>query len=242
MMQIKHLIEPKTLFLCWKALQQTGKNYIVGEVELLENHTYLLRYHHKTKDFQEAQQNGFVGLPAFQPEKQPSNGYNQGVKESLLRRLPPRSRSDFFQYLEQQRLTEHSAQISDFALLGYTEGRLPGDEFFLIHSFNNGCGPLEFIMEVVGVKHQLPNLSVSTLNLSSPLRFVQETENKYDPMAIVVYSENSRIGYVNRCQTALFHRWIHSNCQIKGSIQRLNGTQDQPRIFGFVEISPPSFI
>lgn len=234
MNQIKNLIEPTRLLLCWKSLQSKKKNYLVGEI-VAKGDLLLLRYYLDREDFSEAKLEGFIGMPAFQPDKQPQEGFHQGVKEAFLRRVPPRARLDFPQYLEKHGLSLHPS-ISDFALLGYTEARLPGDGIFLVHPFDNQHGPLELVIEVVGVKNcgDLP----PALKQGSELKFVPDQNNIYDRNAIAVLSADVKVGYINRCQTAQFHFWNKAHCQIHSIVHRLNGSQDHPRVFAFVEVLP----
>jgi hypothetical protein len=65
------------------------------------------------------------------------------------------------------------------------------------------------------------------------------SHNVYNHETIGVLSLKKRIGFINHCQTGLFQYWIQSNCHIQASIQRLNGTKENPRIFAFVAVTPP---
>ena len=58
---------------------------------------------------------------------------------------PPRSRGDFGRFLGALRI-KADAEISDFALLGYSGAKLPDDDFTVIHPFENASVPFEFMV------------------------------------------------------------------------------------------------
>ena len=69
---------------------------------------------------------GFEGLWGFPISQQ---SYREGVRDSLLRRVCPRKRTDFKKYLRAHNLPE-DWDGTDLELLGLTGGRLPSDSFF----------------------------------------------------------------------------------------------------------------
>ena len=71
-----------------------------------------------------------------------------------MRRLPPRNREDFGDYLYLHGLAA-PFKLSDLALLGYTGARLPSDAFALVPEFPVDAGPCEYVMEVAGTRHVL---------------------------------------------------------------------------------------
>ncbi len=105
---------------------------VIGEV-LSEKPSgdIVFRYLKGTDDFQAAEAAGFKGFPAFRLE---DTEIRHGVLESLMRRLPPRNREDFGDYLRLHGLPA-SFKLSDLALLGHTGARLPSDGFALVPEF-----------------------------------------------------------------------------------------------------------
>src|SRR5438105_425097 len=97
---IEHIIELTKLLLAWQSLDEAHRTrYIVGELNRAEdevNLTYLIN----TEDFQKAKNIGFESYPAFQD----INKTHTHVLDAFIRRLPPRTRGDFPQYLEGIRL------------------------------------------------------------------------------------------------------------------------------------------
>lgn len=111
---IEHIIEPNKLLLAWQSLdEKDSTRYIVAELNRAENKKITLIYLINTEDFRKAQNKGFESYPAF-PDI--AKTYDN-VFDTFMRRLPPRTRRDFPQYLEGLRL-KPDVQLNDFALLG----------------------------------------------------------------------------------------------------------------------------
>jgi len=112
---IRHIVEPTQLLLAWQSSNEEYRSrYIVAELNLIESEVNL-RYLINTKDFRKAQTKGFEGYPAFQD----FNKIHHNVLDAFMRRLPPRIRGDFSQYMEGFML-KPDTKLTDFALLGYS--------------------------------------------------------------------------------------------------------------------------
>ncbi|MCK9615327.1 MAG: hypothetical protein M0R48_07485, partial [Candidatus Omnitrophica bacterium] len=147
---IKHICEPEKLLLCWQA-PNDGSRYVVAELYRSPEGKYALKYLKDTADFKEAQKLGFTMYPAFRDREAL---HDSGVLESFIGRIPPRSRNDFKEYLQNFRIHESVAtSVSDFALLGYTGAKLPSDGFSIINPLENFCIPGEFLIELVGTRY-----------------------------------------------------------------------------------------
>ncbi|MBF0372056.1 MAG: hypothetical protein HQL39_01410 [Alphaproteobacteria bacterium] len=170
---------------------------------------------------------GYQGYPAF---KLGHREHRTGVLEAFMGRLPPRSRTDFGAYLEGLRLSE-CARLSDFALLGYSEAKLPSDGFSLVHTFEEGTPPFELMMEVAGHRHH----RTTKIDIGDELLLEPEPDNQVYPRAVRVVHDGRRVGYVNRLQTPVFHRWIKVGA-VKAVVEKMNGKADHPRLFAFVWI------
>ncbi|WP_177313701.1 HipA domain-containing protein [Marinobacter gelidimuriae] len=128
---IEHLVEPQRLLLFWQAREsQKRSRYRVGQLVKQGGHV-VLQYSVGT-EMARAKEVGFQGYPAF-PLKQVEHRHQ--VMEAFTRRLPPRTRRDFSRYLE-LRAIPADADISEFALLGYSGAKLPDDGFELMHPFD----------------------------------------------------------------------------------------------------------
>lgn len=229
---IKHIHEPKTLLLVWQPPEGTSRvRCIVGELIREElSGVVTLKYLEGTADFRKASELGFVGYPAFSNTRKE---YHNGVVDAFLRRLPPRSRGDFKNYLELLRLDVNS-EFSDFALLGYSGAKLPSDGFSIINPFEDVIGPCEFVTEVAGFRYR--DISIEDVSVGDEITLVPEPNNEYDTMAIKVMLGANHIGYINRGQLKAFHIWLANN-NVKASIERVNGRDNRPLIYLYVEIS-----
>jgi len=144
---IEHIYEPERLFLCWQApIERKRARYVIAELRKTEK-GYSFRYLNDTVDFGKARKLGFTIYPAF---RDVNKEYTVGVIEAFSRRIPPRSRNDFEEYLKNFRLPAN-VQMSDFALLGYSGAKLPSDGFSIVNSLEDACVPSEFLIELQSI-------------------------------------------------------------------------------------------
>ena len=234
MRYIEHLVEPDRILLSWQALASKNQSrFVVGEL-VRKAEKVFLRYFHESEDFQRAKENGFTGYPAFQIQEEVTQ-YDNQVLEAFIRRLPPRSRSDFSRYMELRGLNPE-AKISDFALLGYSGARLPDDGFELIHPFDNADGPFEFIVEVAGFRHE-SQVAVDDIALEANISFVPEPTNTFDAKAIRIELHGQKLGYVDRGRADIFHRHLQTGRQVTGRVTRKNGTPERPLVYIYTRVT-----
>jgi hypothetical protein len=232
MNRIQNVIEPQRLFLSWQramAGKERRSRRIVGEIARLSDGA-VFRYLTDREDFSKAQGEGFQGFPAFKIGK--SETFTTGVLDAFLRRLPPRKREDFAEYLAQYRLPE-SFSGSDMALLAYTGARLPGDGFEIIPDLAGLHPPLELVMEVAGFRHQ--EVAANTLAVGDALRLVPEPDNPIDPEAIAVIHDRGLIGYIPRPYCPAVAGWLGGH-SVDVSIDRINGKPERPLVYLFVRV------
>lgn len=229
---IKHIIEPERLLLCWQARETKNRaRYVVGQL-IKRNSAVTLHYSTDTEEFQSAVECGFIGYPAFPVS---AGAVHTGrVLEAFTRRLPPRNRRDFSRYLELRGIPP-DAQISDFALLGYTGGKLPNDGFELVHTFEHAQSDFELVIEVAGFRHE-SLIPADEIVEGESVEFVPEPDNQYDPEAIRIELRNTKIGYVDRGHNSLFHELLGRGAQVRGEIWRKNGSRERPLIYIFMSI------
>ncbi len=228
---IKHIIEFDQLKLVWQSENDPNHSRYVVAVLLRQSNDVQLKYLEKTPDFKKALELGFTGYPAFSLEREI---HASGVLEAFQRRLPPRTRSDFDKYLEMFRLPQ-GAEISDFALLGYSGAKLPGDEFSLIPSFEDVEQECELLMEVAGFRHET-QVPIDKIQLNSIVNFEREDTNQYDKNAVKILLNGNKIGYVTRSLLSQFNRWLDEGRIIGAKIERKNGQPEKPIIYVFVEL------
>lgn len=234
---IKHIVEFDKLNLVWQSDNDPNHlRYIVAELTRHDNNVQL-RYLKNTQDFETALKFGFKGYPAFSLEKEI---HTSGVLEAFKRRLPPRMRGDFGKYLEMFRLPQ-GAEISDFALLGYSGAKLPGDEFSIIPSIEEITQPFEFLMDVAGFRHNA-KIPIESIELKAHVTFEVERDNPIDSNAIAILLNGNKIGYVTRNLLSQFHHWLEEGRIVNAVVERKNGQPDRPTLYLFVELKAKSIM
>ena len=238
MRYIEHVIEPERLLLSWQAqAPESRMRHIVAELRRNGNDADLV-YLRESQDYLTAKTNGFDGnYPGLSAEKNHS-----GVLAVFMRRLPPRDRTDFSKFLEAIRI-EPGTDISDFALLGYAGGKLPGDDFYIIHPFDQVEPPFEFLMFVAGYRYYQQDVPYNEVKVAMSARFEFEPDNEHDPDAVrVVIPEVSSgtAGYVCRGLLPQFRKWMLAGLNLKATVERKNGVSDQQLVFLFVQVRQPS--
>lgn len=229
---IEHIIEPTELLLAWQSSREEDRSrYIVGRLNRTSTEI-ILQYLVDTPDFQKAREVGFDLYPAFKEE----HTTYSNVLDAFMRRLPPRKRGDFPQYLEGLRL-KPDVEISDFALLGYSGAKLPADGFSIIHPFNNVEGPCEILTEAAGFRH-IKNSNGIEAKIDTPVSFLIEDSHPVTQQpAIKIIANDIHIGYVNRGLIATFLNWIADNRIANAWIEKVNGTPSRPTAYVYVKIA-----
>lgn len=229
---IEHIVEPQRLLLFWQARESKNRSrYYVGQLVKRDGRV-ALEYDLEGAELAEAKELGFQGYPAFSLKK---GEHSQQVQEAFVRRLPPRSRSDFGRYLK-LRAIEPSSDVSDFALLGYSGAKLPNDGFELIHPFDEPPERFEVLLEIAGFRHESEVLP-EDLEEGGPVMFSPEPTNSYDPKAIRMESKGRKLGYVPRGHLELLQRVMTQGAEVSGEVFRKNGTSERPLIYVLTRIS-----
>jgi len=204
---------------------------VVGKLIRTEQGTNLT-YFIETEDLKKAKELGFEFYPAFKD----LDKTHLNVLDAFMRRLPPRNRSDFDQYLENYRIKPNS-EFSDFALLGYSGAKLPTDGFSIIHPFINAKNACEVLVEIAGYRflNQEPDIIV----IGDSVEFEHEEKNVVtNEPAIKIKVQDKKIGYVPRAMIDTFNDWLKNKRIENAFIEKMNGTADKPRAYIFIKISP----
>lgn len=234
MSRIEHIIEPSRVWLVWQpnASITPRTRRVVGEITYTSNGTgTVFRYLVGTRDFTEAQMEGFEGFPAF---KLTATEHTHGVLEAFMRRLPPRKREDFNEYLARHRLPD-DFKFSDMALLAYTGAKLPGDGFEFCADLDEATPPFELVIEIAGFRHQSA-VQASDLVIGDEITISPEPTNTWDCNAIALYHRMNRIGYIDRAHTAAFHHWRSKGFVVTAKVERINGKPERPLIYLFITV------
>lgn len=231
---IQHIIEPERLFLAWQPSSKENRSrHIIAEIKKNSKNDFELSYLNNTASFEKALSLGFNGYPAFDDLERT---YNSGVMDAFMRRLPPRTRTDFPQYLELLRISPN-AQFSDFALLGYSGAKLANDNFSIIHPFENVSSTCELLLEIAGTRH-IDDIQTVELFIDQEVTFKFEPKNRYNSKAICIEADGKKIGYVNKGLLASVQSWLLAERIIQATIEKLNGTSNWPVIYIYIKISP----
>jgi len=232
---LRNIVEPSRLLLTWQPVDERARprtRRTVGEVVRSGAGTELVfRYLTETQDFREALAAGFQGYPAFPLNEVEAR---QGVHDTLMRRLPPRKREDFADFLAQHRLPCPFTH-SDMALLGYTGARLPSDGFSLVPEFPADAVPCDYLMEVAGVRHVYAG-AMSEIHDGDAVTFQPEPSNPVDADALAVLHNGKTIGYVVRTLRSNFHDWL-SHRKVTAVVERQNGKPERPLVYLRVSVS-----
>lgn len=227
---IEHTFVPTLLLLVWQAPDGRDRSLlVVGE---LRDQSGVISFHYlsNTDDFRQAVALGFVCYPAFRKQE---GEYTDGVMDSFLRRLPPRSRGDFTKFLEQWCLPA-TAKLSDFALLAYSGAKLPSDGFSLVWPLDEVTAPGEVLLEVAGFRYQ--GVGLNELTEGMPVKFVSEPDNDKDSKALRIEVGGRRIGYVKRVQRDAVVKWL-AQYDVEAYLERFNGTSERPVVYIFCRVT-----
>lgn len=228
---IEHILEPKRLLLVWQGSEGSSRTrHTVAELLRQGDKPVRLRYLTGTQDFDSACEEGFTNFPAFRKVDQT---YDLGVEETFMRRLPPRSRGDYGQYLEQFRLRP-GIRISDFALLAYTGAKLPGDGFSIISPLEDVVGSCEILLEVAGFRYS-SQLSITDIQPGETVMFEPEANNPSDLNSVAILVRGQKIGYVPRQQAPAIRRQSEA-VSLSAQVERVNGRTDRPLVYLFTTL------
>jgi hypothetical protein len=232
---INHIIEPTRLLVTWQSADERERTrYIIAEL-LRDGDEITLRYLKDSPDFAKASSLGFDLYPAF---RNADEVYNSGVLEAFMRRLPPRSRGDYPQYLEGFRIRPDT-DISNFALLGYTGARLPSDGFAIVNPFDNVNTAFEFLLEPAGYRYYKNSC---TINLDETASFKKEFDSNRKEDVIKIFIGENFIGYVTRALLPSFENWLNHSRVESAWIEKMNGTPEQPLVYLYMKISGLKFV
>ena len=232
MRYIEHIVEPEKLLLSWKTSQPGKSRGRMFIAELIRNGDDAdLIYLFDSDEFRKAQSLGLKEYTGFSANQR----IHEKVLFTFMKRLPPRSRGDFGKYLGSLRI-RMDAKISNFALLGYSGAKLPDDDFTVIHTFENGVPPFEFLLHVQGYRYHVEQLPFASIKLEQEAIFQAEPENPADPKAIRIVLNGVRAGYVCRGLTESFHKWFAAGYAVNANVERINGTDKLPEIYLYVSV------
>ena len=233
---IEKLILPKKLLLIWQVREKDSNErarFIVGEI-ICNGDRVELKYYNSSA-VKKARKKGFNGLTAYPYDT--DKKFNGNLVDVLSRRLPPSSRGDYKEYLKSHRISSTATDITPLSLLAYTSGKLEGDGFSFVHTFEGAEAPFDFTFEIAGFRHHKGmDIEPITSLQDKVILLKTETDNQYDKDAIAVISEDDeRLGYVPRGLNSVLKQ-LMVTYKVTAFITKINGTRQRPSILVYVEV------
>lgn len=222
---IENIFEPSRLLLVWHHSQPGIPRHrrVVGEL-VRHGEDASFRYLKNTDDFHAALEEGFHEFPAFSDKG--GGEHHTGALDVFMRRLPPRKREDFKEYLAQYSLPSDFSG-SAFSLLGYTGARLASDTFELCPDLSDAKAPLDFVIEASGTQYHTEE--GKNFKEDDPVTFEADFDNAHDKNAVKIIHNGSVVGFVNKALAPSFRRLLDSG-GVEGSVLRFTERKSKSRL------------
>ncbi len=184
------------IYLSWR-VGAGHRRYIVGVIK--NNASKGIRFSYIKQGVEEAQKAGFAPYTEF-PELHKE--YSEDVLEVFGQRLIKSERSDintFYDFWE----IKPRYRSNKYYLLAHTQGLLPTDNFEFLADYypvKNLC----FLTDLAGLTSK--KLPAESLKEGELLNFKFEPDNPHDKMAVMVYKNNTHIGYIKKIHSRVFHK------------------------------------
>lgn len=230
MESVNYIFEPERLLLAWHSPTGDGTRRVVGELFRKGSDTYF-RYLSGTSDFDSACNDGFSQFPAFDIQKFGSNAVYLSAIDVFIKRLPPRKRADFKDYLQQYNLPA-SFSSSDFALLAYTGAKLASDTFELYPDLSNAVAPIDVVIDIAGARHYVSD--PGSLPEGDAIELKCDDENPHDKNAVQILHNGAPIGYVGRVYAAGVRALMKSG-EISASILKVSTFKEKLRVLALLK-------
>lgn len=230
---LNKIYTPKEIYVLWQNVSQdtrmpTGKKYPVGKLIYKNENLWNLEYLDIKTPL------NFVG---YLPYKFFPNKIYEDVKATFIKRLPPKTRTDFKEFLQGYKISEECIDINDFALLAYTEGNLPGDNFSFVNPLTEIPIGGEFIISIAGFRYYSGYKEQAEL-IHKKVIFQKEPDNQYDKEAVKIrLSDGTTIGYVSVIQNERINYLLDNKVKIDASIVSIRGSKEKPQVLVYVKTS-----
>ncbi|NNM58918.1 MAG: hypothetical protein HKM04_03805 [Legionellales bacterium] len=228
---IDHMIEPTKLLLVWQPSDERYRTrYTVAEINRVGDDS-TLTYLVNTPDFIEANKlREFNFLDSLFGER---TNTRENALDTFMSRLPPRTRGDFSEYLENFRI-KPDATFSDFALLAYTGAKLPTDGFSVINPFEDVEKEYEFLLEITGFRYNQQN---NPIEIGAEASFLPSFYEERAEDAITIIINEQKAGYVTRALIPTVQQLIKQNRIKSAYVEKMNGSRDRPAAYLYVSVA-----
>lgn len=232
---IMNFFDPSRLLISWQQPTGSGvghsrKKFVVAELYKSEQNVFF-RYRFDSKDLQDAMSMDFVGHPSFAITDESHTGPN--ILNTFLKRLPPRNRSDYGEYLRSFCLPANF-DGSEFSLLAYTGAKLPSDTFEIYPDLSTISPPYEFIIELAGTRYL--NTDLTLLSEGEAVTFEPDPTNAFDSDAINVIAKNQIIGFIPRPLNKDIKQLL-LNTRLTAYIHNIKLNASRPLVYIFTKIA-----
>ena len=184
------------IYLSWRK-GRSSRRHIVGLLQQTQDGKFAFSY--DRAQVEKAKQDGFSPYTEFPDIHQT---YNGNVLDIFAQRLMKAERPDIQTFYDFWEIDAQHTQ-DKFYLLGHTQGLQPTDNFEFLADYSPVEG-LHFLSELAGLS-QL-SLTAGTLNAGDALQWKLETDNEYDPHAVMVTKDGQAVGYIKKIHCNVFHK------------------------------------
>lgn len=206
------------IYLTWRK-GKGHRRHIIGV--LRRNATDGVRFEYIKDNITIASEDGFAPYVDF-PDI--DKIYKQNVIEIFGQRLVKAERADIQKYYDFWELDMKLVE-DKYYMLAYTQGMLSTDNFEFLADFHP-IKSLCFVSEITGLTER--KIESDSIGVGDELRWVKESDNKFDTRAIQVYKGNVLIGYVKKVHNRVFYKPSKERLRIvvksvdqNGSINRI---------------------
>ena len=224
--------QTKRAFLAWQEPwpNKQRMRHRVAEISQADDEKkFLFRYLKDDELFKLAEQKGFDGYVGL-PMDDDLDALSYRARDLLIRRLPPRRREDFAEFIGQFGLDPDHEKYTDLTLLARTGARLARDGFSIWESFDGFECPFTYVFDVAGYRgHADKHRDIKAGDVVIFSRDRDSPDGHRD--AIKMERGGEVLGYVNRFQAEKIGQWLDEGVTIDAKVYRVNGLSARPRAF-----------
>lgn len=183
----------RKIYLVWRNAKHE-RRIIVGEINY-KNGVYTFKYDDKGVD--KAKISGFKNYPDF---PHTGNIYTENVLEVFSQRLHDFNRTDTAEYSEFWQIDPKFVD-DKYYILAQTQGLLSTDNFEFLAEYYLKRN-LAFISEIAGVSmNKIPS---DFIHIGDKLIWKREPNNNYDENAVLVFKDETKLGYIKLVHNKVF--------------------------------------
>lgn len=210
--------KPYLLWLIWQNVK-TRQRYHVGNLIHMDG-LYVFQYENtkKHRGLREALRNGYHPHLAFPDFKKVY--VSEKLFGPFLRRLPNKSRPDFWDLLQKFGL---SKDYTNMDLLRATGGRLATDSYEFVHPVYIDGEHFDFDFHIAGWRYYEGEKHLHNIAVDTKLLLELESNNRQDPHAVkVITIDGYHLGYVPAFFSEFLTKVLNEKCFLEVKIDRID--------------------